>query len=49
MAKGGEARYSQLSEQQKALHHAAFVTNAADPHFTRSILSLLTLQASRTA
>src|SRR5580698_8062053 len=33
MAKGGEARYSQLSEQQKALHHAAFVTNAGDPDY----------------
>jgi phospholipase C len=32
-AKGGEARYSQLSEQQKALHHAAFVTNAGDPGY----------------
>jgi phospholipase C len=33
MTKSGEARYSQLSEQQKALHHAAFVTNAGDPHY----------------
>jgi phospholipase C len=33
VAKGGEARYSQLSEQQKALHHAAFVTNAGDPRY----------------
>jgi phospholipase C len=33
VAKGGEARYSQLSEQQKALHHAAFVTNAGDPDY----------------
>ena len=32
-AKGGEARYNQLSEQQKALHHAAFVTNAGDPDY----------------
>src|ERR1700733_12289292 len=32
-AKGGEARYSELSEQQKALHHAAFVTNAGDPGY----------------
>jgi phospholipase C len=30
---GGEARYNQLSEQQKALHHAAFVTNAGDPDY----------------
>ncbi|MGH9589580.1 MAG: alkaline phosphatase family protein, partial [Terracidiphilus sp.] len=29
----GEARYRQLSEQQKALHHAAFVTNAADTDY----------------
>jgi len=33
VAKGGEARYSQLSEQQKALHHAAFVTNAGDADY----------------
>ncbi len=33
IGKGGEARYSQLSEQQKALHHAAFVTNAGDPGY----------------
>src|SRR3984957_19396954 len=33
MARSGETRYSQLSEQQKALHHAAFVTNAGDPHY----------------
>jgi phospholipase C len=32
-AKGGEARYNQLSDQQKALHHAAFVTNAGDPDY----------------
>jgi phospholipase C len=31
--KGGEAKYSQLSEQQKALHDAAFVTNARDPAY----------------
>ncbi len=36
IANGGEARYSQLSAQQKALHHAAFVTNADDPITTRS-------------
>ena len=35
ITKGGEARYSQLSEQQKALHHAAFVTNASDPDYHR--------------
>src|SRR6202522_3296301 len=28
VAKGGEAKYNQLSEHQKALHHASFVTNA---------------------
>ena len=33
VAKGGEATYSQLSEQQKALHHAAFVTNAGEPDY----------------
>jgi phospholipase C len=33
IAKGGEAGYSHLSEQQKALHHAAFVTNAGDPGY----------------
>jgi phospholipase C len=33
VAKGGEARYSRLSEQQKALHHAAFVTNAGDADY----------------
>jgi len=32
IVKGGEARYSQLSDKEKALHHAAFVTNASDPH-----------------
>jgi len=29
----GEARYNQLTERQRALHHAAFVTNAASPEF----------------
>ena len=33
IAQAGEARYSRLSEQQKALHHAAFVTNAGDPDY----------------
>jgi phospholipase C len=33
VATAGEARYSQLSVQQKALHHAAFVTNAGDPDY----------------
>jgi phospholipase C len=33
LARAGEARYSQLTEQQKALHHAAFVTNGGDPAF----------------
>jgi phospholipase C len=33
LAKSGEARYSRLSEQQKALHHAAFVTNTGDPDY----------------
>ncbi len=30
-ANGGEAKYAQLTDQQKALFHAAFVTNLADP------------------
>jgi phospholipase C len=29
----GEARYSQLTEAQRALHHAAFVTNTGDPDY----------------
>lgn len=29
----GEARYNQLTRQQRALHHAAFVTNAASPDY----------------
>jgi phospholipase C len=29
----GEERYRQLTEQQRALHHAAFVTNAASPDY----------------
>lgn len=29
----GEAKYSQLTEQQRALHHAAFVTNAGSPEY----------------
>jgi phospholipase C len=33
MATAGEARYSQLTNNQKALHDAAFVTNAGDPHY----------------
>jgi phospholipase C len=33
LARGGEARYRQLSAQEKALHHAAFVTNAEDPDY----------------
>ena len=40
LAKAGEARYSQLSEQQKALHHAAFVTNAGDPRLPRARFSV---------
>ncbi|HEY2468797.1 MAG TPA: phospholipase C, phosphocholine-specific [Terracidiphilus sp.] len=32
-ANGGEARYKQLSKQQRALHHAAFVTNQNDPDY----------------
>src|SRR6202012_1501883 len=33
MAKSGEVRYRQLSANEKALHHAAFVTNADDPDY----------------
>jgi phospholipase C len=33
LANSGEARYRKLSAQEKALHHAAFVTNAADPDY----------------
>ncbi len=29
----GEERYQQLTEKEKALHHAAFVTNAASPDY----------------
>ncbi|MBB6142608.1 phospholipase C [Silvibacterium bohemicum] len=29
----GETRYKQMTDQQRALHHAAFVTNAGDPHY----------------
>jgi phospholipase C len=29
----GEARYRQLSDREKALHHAAFVTNLDDPDY----------------
>jgi len=31
--KSGEARYQQLSAAERALHHAAFVTNAGDPDY----------------
>jgi phospholipase C len=33
LAGSGDVRYQQLSAQQKALHHAAFVTNAADSDY----------------
>ncbi len=33
LANSGEARYRQLTPQQKALHHAAFVTNVGDPNY----------------
>jgi phospholipase C len=33
IAKSGEARYQQLSAPERALHHAAFVTNAGDPNY----------------
>jgi phospholipase C len=35
LANGGEARYKQLSAQEKALHHAAFVTNAEETDYQR--------------
>ena len=31
--KAGDTRYRQLSEREKALHHAAFATNAEDPDY----------------
>ncbi|RZU42486.1 phospholipase C [Edaphobacter modestus] len=33
LANSGEARYKQLSQQQRELHEAAFMTNANDPHY----------------
>jgi len=33
ISNSGEARYNQLTERQKALHRAAFVTNAGDPGY----------------
>jgi phospholipase C len=33
LANSGEARYKQLTAQQRALHDAAFVTNTGDPHY----------------
>ncbi len=33
IAKSGDARYQQLSAHERALHHAAFVTNAGDPDY----------------
>jgi phospholipase C len=39
LAKSGEARYQQLTEPEKALHHAAFVTNSGDPDY-QSLQSL---------
>jgi phospholipase C len=33
LANSGETRYQQLSDEQKALHHAAFVVNSGDPHY----------------
>jgi phospholipase C len=33
LANSGESRYKQLTAQQRALHDAAFVTNAGDPHY----------------
>jgi phospholipase C len=39
LANSGESRYKQLTEQQRALHDAAFVTNVKDPHY-RSLEAL---------
>jgi phospholipase C len=39
LANSGDARYKQLTQQQRALHDAAFVTNAGDPHY-RTLESL---------
>ena len=39
LANSGEARYKQLDEKQRALHDAAFVTNAGDPNY-RSLEAL---------
>ena len=39
MENSGPTAYGRLSEAEKALHHAAFVTNAGDPHY-RSLDSL---------
>ena len=33
LADSGESRYNELTDQQRSLHHAAFVTNANDPHY----------------
>jgi len=33
LANSGDKRYQQLTPQQKAVHDAAFVTNAKDPHY----------------
>jgi len=40
LADSGQNRYKQLTEQQKSLHDAAFVTNANDPEY-RSLEPLL--------
>jgi phospholipase C len=33
LADSGERRYKELTEQQRSLHDAAFVTNVKDPHY----------------
>ncbi len=33
LVNSGDARYQQLSAREKALHHAAFVTNTEDPDY----------------
>ncbi len=39
LVNSGEARYRQLTDQERALHDAAFVTNSSDQHY-RSLVEL---------
>ncbi len=47
LSKSGEDRYRKLDERQRALYHAAFVTNAGDPHY-RSLEELTFEDADKT-